>query len=157
MCSVSLARGGWWEDEDSLRPLSSVGLAINSSSVQGLSPSSDVAVPPLSGRSATRASGEGGSPALGSDHHEDTCFPGRVQQEIDEVIGQVRRPETGDQALMPFTVAVVHEVQRFADIVPLGLPHMTSRDIKVQAFHVPKVGLRPSQPYLRATCHLVPQ
>ncbi|XP_055422166.1 cytochrome P450 2D14 [Bubalus kerabau] len=62
----------------------------------------------------------------------------RVQQEIDEVIGQVRRPEMGDQALMPFTVAVVHEVQRFADIVPLGLPHMTSRDIEVQGFHVPK-------------------
>lgn len=91
-------------------------------------------------------------PALGSDQHEDTCFPGRVQQEIDEVIGQVRRPEMGDQALMPFTVAVVHEVQRFADIVPLGLPHMTSRDIEVQGFHVPKVGLR-----LRTTCHLVPQ
>uniref|UniRef100_A0AAA9T0Z4 Cytochrome P450 family 2 subfamily D member 43 n=1 Tax=Bos taurus TaxID=9913 RepID=A0AAA9T0Z4_BOVIN len=62
----------------------------------------------------------------------------RVQQEIDEVIGQVRRPEMGDQALMPFTVAVVHEVQRFADIVPLGLPHMTSRDIEVQGFHIPK-------------------
>ncbi|XP_068828266.1 cytochrome P450 2D14-like isoform X3 [Capricornis sumatraensis] len=62
----------------------------------------------------------------------------RVQQEIDEVIGKVRRPEMGDQALMPFTVAVVHEVQRFADIIPLGVPHMTSRDIEVQGFHVPK-------------------
>uniref|UniRef100_A0A452DK26 Cytochrome P450 n=1 Tax=Capra hircus TaxID=9925 RepID=A0A452DK26_CAPHI len=62
----------------------------------------------------------------------------RVQQEIDEVIGKVRRPEMGDQALMPFTVAVVHEVQRFADIIPLGLPHMTSRDIEVQGFYVPK-------------------
>lgn len=148
--------GGWWE-EDSPRPLSSVGLATSGSSVQGLSPSSDVTAPPPSGRSAARASGGGGSPALGSDHHEDTCFPGRVQQEIDEVIGQVRRPEMGDQALMPFTVAVVHEVQRFADIVPLGLPHMTSRDIEVQGFHVPKVGLRLSQPRLRTTCHLIPQ
>ncbi|XP_052495722.1 cytochrome P450 2D14-like [Budorcas taxicolor] len=62
----------------------------------------------------------------------------RVQQEIDEVIGKVRRPEMGDQALMPFTMAVVHEVQRFADIAPLGVPHMTSRDIEVQGFHVPK-------------------
>nr|XP_023486910.1 cytochrome P450 2D14 isoform X3 [Equus caballus] len=62
----------------------------------------------------------------------------RVQQEIDEVIGQARRPEMGDQARMPFTMAVVHEVQRFADITPLGVPHMTSRDIEVQGFLIPK-------------------
>ncbi|XP_004437995.1 PREDICTED: cytochrome P450 2D14-like [Ceratotherium simum simum] len=62
----------------------------------------------------------------------------RVQQEIDEVIGQARRPEMGDQAHMPFTMAVVHEVQRFGDIIPLGLPHMTSRDIEVQGFRIPK-------------------
>ncbi|XP_015991285.2 cytochrome P450 2D14 [Rousettus aegyptiacus] len=62
----------------------------------------------------------------------------RVQQEIDEVIGQARRPEMGDQDRMPFTTAVIHEVQRFADIVPLGLPHMTSRDIEVQGFLIPK-------------------
>ena len=61
----------------------------------------------------------------------------------------------GDQALMPFTVAVVHEVQRFADIIPLGLPHMTTHDIEVQGFYVPKVGLRLSQPHLPTTCHLV--
>uniref|UniRef100_A0A8C5L7R7 Cytochrome P450 n=1 Tax=Jaculus jaculus TaxID=51337 RepID=A0A8C5L7R7_JACJA len=62
----------------------------------------------------------------------------RVQQEIDEVIGQARSPEMADQARMPFTNAVIHEVQRFADIVPLGVPHMTTRDIEVQGFLIPK-------------------
>uniref|UniRef100_A0A5F9DMZ7 unspecific monooxygenase n=1 Tax=Oryctolagus cuniculus TaxID=9986 RepID=A0A5F9DMZ7_RABIT len=62
----------------------------------------------------------------------------RVQQEIDEVIGPARRPEMGDQARMPYTTAVVHEVQRFADIVPLGVPHQTLRDIEVQGFLIPK-------------------
>uniref|UniRef100_A0A2K5MNE5 Cytochrome P450 n=1 Tax=Cercocebus atys TaxID=9531 RepID=A0A2K5MNE5_CERAT len=63
---------------------------------------------------------------------------GRVQQEIDDVIGQVRRPEMRDQARMPYTTAVIHEVQRFGDIVPLNMPHMTSRDIEVQGFLIPK-------------------
>ncbi|XP_012880310.1 PREDICTED: cytochrome P450 2D17-like [Dipodomys ordii] len=62
----------------------------------------------------------------------------RVQQEIDEVIGQARRPEMGDQSHMPFTCAVIHEVQRFSDIVPLGAPHMTTRDIDVKGFFIPK-------------------
>ncbi|XP_028645731.1 cytochrome P450 2D3 [Grammomys surdaster] len=62
----------------------------------------------------------------------------RVQQEIDEVIGQVRHPEMADQARMPYTNAVIHEVQRFADIVPMNLPHKTSRDIELQGFFIPK-------------------
>nr|XP_042120472.1 cytochrome P450 2D20-like [Peromyscus maniculatus bairdii] len=62
----------------------------------------------------------------------------RVQQEIDEVIGQRRHPEMADQARMPYTNAVIHEVQRFADITPVNLPHMTSRDIEVQGFLIPK-------------------
>ncbi|XP_004845535.2 cytochrome P450 2D17-like isoform X1 [Heterocephalus glaber] len=62
----------------------------------------------------------------------------QVHQEIDEVIGQGRRPEMGDQARLPFTNAVIHEVQRFGDIAPLGLPHMTLRDTEVQGFLIPK-------------------
>lgn len=70
------------------------------------------------------------------------------------MIGQARQPEMGDQAHMPFTMAVVHEVQRYADIVPLGVPHMTTRDIKVQGFLIPKVGVRGSP--ARAQHHLRP-
>nr|AAH87906.1 Cytochrome P450, family 2, subfamily d, polypeptide 40 [Mus musculus] len=62
----------------------------------------------------------------------------RVQEEIDEVIGQARRPEMADQARMPYTNAVIHEVQRFADIAPMTLPHRTSCDIEVQGFLIPK-------------------
>ncbi|KAM4881722.1 cytochrome P450 2D17-like [Thomomys bottae] len=63
---------------------------------------------------------------------------GRVQEEIDEVIGQGRRPEMEDQARMPFTSAVIHEVQRFADIIPMGAPHMTTHDIEIHRFLIPK-------------------
>ena len=46
-----------------------------------------------------------------------------------------------DQARMPYTNAVIHEVQRFGDIAPLPLPRITSRDIEVQDFLVTKVAL----------------
>uniref|UniRef100_A0A2I3RWU0 Cytochrome P450 n=1 Tax=Pan troglodytes TaxID=9598 RepID=A0A2I3RWU0_PANTR len=59
--------------------------------------------------------------------------PGCRVQQIDNVIGQM-----DDQARMPCTTAVIHEVQRFGDIVPLGVTHMTSRDIEVQGFRIPK-------------------
>ncbi|KAL1763109.1 cytochrome P450 2D20-like, partial [Sigmodon hispidus] len=62
----------------------------------------------------------------------------RVHQEIDDVIGQMRRPEMADQVRMPYTNAVIHEVQRFADIAPMNIPHMTSRDIEIQGFLIPK-------------------
>lgn len=70
------------------------------------------------------------------------------------MIGRVQQPEMGNQTRMPFTMAVVHEVQRFGDIVPLGLPHMTSRDTEVQGFLIPKVGLQAS--LTRAQPHLQP-
>ncbi|XP_076768426.1 cytochrome P450 2D3-like [Arvicanthis niloticus] len=61
-----------------------------------------------------------------------------VHQEIDEVIGQVRHPEMEDQALVPYTSAVIHEVQRFADTAPMTLLHTTSPDIEVQGFLISK-------------------
>ncbi|NWV90435.1 CP2D3 protein, partial [Machaerirhynchus nigripectus] len=62
----------------------------------------------------------------------------KVQAEIDKVIGRGRPPTLKDQASMPYTNAVIHEVQRCADLLPVALPHMTYRDTEVQGFFIPK-------------------
>ncbi|XP_010220988.1 PREDICTED: cytochrome P450 2J3-like, partial [Tinamus guttatus] len=62
----------------------------------------------------------------------------RVQAELDAVVGQTRQPGLDDQASLPYTNAVVHEVQRFSNILPVGVPRMTTRDTLLGGFLVPK-------------------
>lgn len=40
---------------------------------------------------------------------------------------------------MPYTNAVIHEIQRCANITPLALPYITRQDVEVGNFVIPKV------------------
>ncbi|KAM8967553.1 cytochrome P450 2D15-like [Pelodytes ibericus] len=62
----------------------------------------------------------------------------RVHEEIDKVIGSDRIPTVEDLLEMHYTNAVVHEVQRFGNILPMAIFHMTIRDTKIQGYEIPK-------------------
>ncbi|NXG79631.1 CP2K1 protein, partial [Baryphthengus martii] len=61
----------------------------------------------------------------------------KVQEEIEQVIGS-NPPRIEHRTQMPYTDAVVHEIQRFANIVPLNLPHETTADVTLKGYFIPK-------------------
>nr|XP_057929732.1 cytochrome P450 2J2-like [Doryrhamphus excisus] len=62
----------------------------------------------------------------------------KVQEEIDRVIGQARQPTLADRPNLPYTEAVIHETQRFGNILPFGFPKMASQDATLGGYVIPK-------------------
>ncbi|XP_069316143.1 cytochrome P450 2C20-like isoform X1 [Eulemur rufifrons] len=62
----------------------------------------------------------------------------KVQAEIDRVIGRHRSPCMQDRSHMPYTDAVVHEIQRYIDLVPNNVPRAVTSDIKFRNYLIPK-------------------
>ncbi|XP_028818305.1 cytochrome P450 2J2-like isoform X2 [Denticeps clupeoides] len=62
----------------------------------------------------------------------------KVQAEIDSVIGQSRQPMMSDRPDMPYTDAVLHEVQRMGNIVPLNGLRVADRDTTLGGHFIPK-------------------
>uniref|UniRef100_A0A3B3XWF6 Cytochrome P450, family 2, subfamily P, polypeptide 6 n=1 Tax=Poecilia mexicana TaxID=48701 RepID=A0A3B3XWF6_9TELE len=62
----------------------------------------------------------------------------RVQAEIDAVIGPSRQPAVTDRENMPYTDAVIHEIQRKGNIIPLNVARMATKDTTLDKYSIPK-------------------
>ncbi|XP_061740857.1 cytochrome P450 2K1-like isoform X2 [Nerophis ophidion] len=61
----------------------------------------------------------------------------RVQEELSRVVGD-RQITMEDRRNLPYIDAVIHETQRFANIVPLSVTRSTSRDVTFQGYFIEK-------------------
>ncbi|XP_073531399.1 cytochrome P450 2J2-like [Phyllobates terribilis] len=62
----------------------------------------------------------------------------KVQKEIDAFVKRIENIQYEDRMKMPYTYAVIHEVQRFSTVVPLGLPRQCTQDIKLNDYSIRK-------------------
>ncbi|XP_014873048.1 cytochrome P450 2F2-like isoform X1 [Poecilia latipinna] len=62
----------------------------------------------------------------------------RCQQEIDQVLQAKDRASFEDRLSMPYVQAVIHEIQRIANTVPLSVFHCTTKDTELMGYSIPK-------------------
>jgi methyl farnesoate epoxidase/farnesoate epoxidase len=62
----------------------------------------------------------------------------RVQIELMSIVGVNKLPKLSDRPKLRFTDAVISEVQRCANIAPLGIAHRAVTDAKLDGFLIPK-------------------
>ncbi|KAM7331714.1 hypothetical protein ACRRTK_008422 [Alexandromys fortis] len=62
---------------------------------------------------------------------------GRVQEELDRVLGPGQLPRPEDQRALPYTSAVLHETQRYITLLP-HVPRCTTADIQLGGYLLPK-------------------
>uniref|UniRef100_A0A914EF35 Cytochrome P450 n=1 Tax=Acrobeloides nanus TaxID=290746 RepID=A0A914EF35_9BILA len=61
-----------------------------------------------------------------------------MQEELDLVIGSNRIISMDDKHNLHYTSAVINEIQRIANLIPINVLHTTSRNVNINGHHIRK-------------------
>ncbi|CAN7940432.1 unnamed protein product, partial [Ixodes pacificus] len=62
----------------------------------------------------------------------------KIYGEIDKVVGSCNTPTWEDHHAMPYTMAVIWEMQRWKTLNPLNLPRLAKEDVSLNGYRIPK-------------------
>ncbi|NXT23085.1 CP1A4 protein, partial [Syrrhaptes paradoxus] len=62
----------------------------------------------------------------------------RIQEELDQVVGQERRPRLSDRSTLPYTEAFILEMFRHSSLLPFTIPHSTTKATVLNGYYIPK-------------------
>ncbi|NXC77571.1 CP1A4 protein, partial [Anhinga anhinga] len=62
----------------------------------------------------------------------------RIQEELDQTIGQERRPRLSDRGTLPYTEAFILEMFRHSSFLPFTIPHSTTKATVLNGYYIPK-------------------
>ncbi|KAM9375085.1 cytochrome P450 1A4-like [Phaethornis superciliosus] len=62
----------------------------------------------------------------------------KIQEELDQTIGQERRPRLSDRGKLPYLEAFILEMFRHSSFLPFTIPHSTTKDTVLNGYYIPK-------------------
>lgn len=62
----------------------------------------------------------------------------RIRKELHTIVGPNRLPNLNDRSQLPYTEAVICEIQRIANVAPLGIVHRCMETVKFGDYIIPK-------------------
>lgn len=62
----------------------------------------------------------------------------KVRKEMDHVVGRDRLPTLADRNKLPYTEAVIAEIQRISNVAPIGIAHRCTEAVKFRGYIIPK-------------------